>query len=322
MTQNSENINTTISFSIITPVYNRQDCISGCIESVLAQNYNHYEYIIIDDGSTDNTPSIVNDFAKKKSNIVFFGFPKNKGVNAARNKGIQLAKNQFILFLDSDDVLADGALDSIYNFIIQNPGYKHYLFGADDRMQYYESHKVLKNESVEITYKDWLSGNVSGDFIHVMEREMLKKFLFPEQFRIYEGLNFLRIYRYSEKQKFIKKTMVIRDRSRTDSVSYEYFLNKKKSIRAQFEANKIFLEWYGQDMIDFKMQKQFIYKVKKTILLGISLSEYKNNILLLNTLKKEGGQYIFLYILNTFHLGYFLLSAIILKSLLSQLLTK
>lgn len=110
---------TTPFFSIIIPVYNTEAFLKKCIESILNQTYKDYEIILIDDGSTDDSYEICNAYKCKISNIVLY-HQKNKGQAAARNKGVSMAKGQYIMFVDSDDYLANNAvLEDIYNVVDQ-----------------------------------------------------------------------------------------------------------------------------------------------------------------------------------------------------------
>ena len=90
-----------MKFSIITPVYNTEKYLERCIESVLNQTYNNYEFIIINDGSPDNSEKIIEKY-KNNKNIKYIK-QTNHGVSYARNIGIKKAKGDYILFLDSDD---------------------------------------------------------------------------------------------------------------------------------------------------------------------------------------------------------------------------
>jgi glycosyltransferase involved in cell wall biosynthesis len=85
--------------SVIIPTYNRAQCISNAIDSVLYQTYKHYEIIVVDDGSTDDTLKVL----EKYSDIVRTFKQNNSGVAAARNLGIKMARGEWIAFLDSDD---------------------------------------------------------------------------------------------------------------------------------------------------------------------------------------------------------------------------
>jgi glycosyltransferase involved in cell wall biosynthesis len=97
-------------FSIITPTFNRGHLLTRVWESLKNQTFQDFEWIIIDDGSTDNTKEIVNSFNDPR--LVFERFLQNKGVNTARNKGLDLAQGEYIVFVDSDDLLLPNALET------------------------------------------------------------------------------------------------------------------------------------------------------------------------------------------------------------------
>ena len=95
--------------SIIIPIYNVEGYISECIDSVLAQVISPYEIILIDDGSTDHTYDICKLYEKKYDNINLI-YQENQGVAAARNRGIEEANGDWILFIDSDDIINEKAI--------------------------------------------------------------------------------------------------------------------------------------------------------------------------------------------------------------------
>ena len=89
--------------SIIVPVYNCKPYLEDCIQSVLAQDYGNLELLLIDDGSTDGSGQICDQYAYYDKLRVIH--QKNQGVSATRNTGIRLASGDLILFLDSDDTI-------------------------------------------------------------------------------------------------------------------------------------------------------------------------------------------------------------------------
>ncbi|MEY8611968.1 glycosyltransferase [Parabacteroides segnis] len=88
--------------SIIVPVYNVQEFLPDCIESILSQSLTDFELLLIDDGSQDNSGDICDDFAKKDIRVQVF-HKQNGGVSSARNLGLEQAKGEWIAFVDSDD---------------------------------------------------------------------------------------------------------------------------------------------------------------------------------------------------------------------------
>ena len=99
--------------SIIVPAYNAKDTIEECIESIVANETDYlYEVIIIDDGSTDNSNVVLDGFCEKYKQISVI-HQDNMGFSGARNTGIENAKGEFIMFVDSDDVLPPDAINSL-----------------------------------------------------------------------------------------------------------------------------------------------------------------------------------------------------------------
>lgn len=98
-----------IELSIIVPVYNAERYIKDTINSILYQNYMSYEIIIINDGSTDSSAEILNQFASTYHNVIVV-HQENRGATFARNIGLNLAKGKYILFFDSDDIMMNNVL--------------------------------------------------------------------------------------------------------------------------------------------------------------------------------------------------------------------
>lgn len=94
--------------SIIIPLYNKEEYIKDTIESVLSQDFTDYEVLVINDGSTDNSLSVVESINNQHIRIID---KNNEGVSATRNRGLSEAKGEYICFLDADDHLCTGALD-------------------------------------------------------------------------------------------------------------------------------------------------------------------------------------------------------------------
>ena len=101
-------------FSIIVPVYNVENELSKCIDSILRQSVEDFELILVDDGSTDRSGQICNDYGKKDRRIKVI-HKSNGGVSSARNLGLDIANGDYIVFVDSDDYVTEDYLKKLYN---------------------------------------------------------------------------------------------------------------------------------------------------------------------------------------------------------------
>ncbi len=95
--------------SVIIPVYNTEKYLRECLDSIVNQTLKDIEIIIVNDGSTDNSLEIINEYAEKDSRIYTINIP-NRGLSIARNVGMSKASGEYIYFIDSDDVLQEDAL--------------------------------------------------------------------------------------------------------------------------------------------------------------------------------------------------------------------
>lgn len=100
--------------SIIIPVYNVSKYLNECLDSIVRQTYKNLEILLIDDGSTDDSGVICDNYSKEYSNIKVFHL-KNSGVSAARNYGIEQASGDYLTFVDSDDVIDETMIEKLVN---------------------------------------------------------------------------------------------------------------------------------------------------------------------------------------------------------------
>jgi glycosyltransferase involved in cell wall biosynthesis len=116
-TKEIESLELLPSISLILPVFNGEDYLMQCLDSIAKQCYTNLELIIINDGSTDNSLQILENYPLKKTLIT----QENKGVYTARNLGISLATSEFISFFDADDIMAEGNLIALSSYLVSNP---------------------------------------------------------------------------------------------------------------------------------------------------------------------------------------------------------
>ena len=104
-------------FSIIVPVYNVEKYLPICLESVLRQSFTDYEIILVDDGSTDSSGQVCDDYAARYSDRIWVHHKQNQGQISARIDGLKLANGDYVCFLDSDDCWSDYSLNRLHEVI-------------------------------------------------------------------------------------------------------------------------------------------------------------------------------------------------------------
>lgn len=105
--------------SVIVPVYNVEPYLRKCLDSIVNQTYKNLEIILVDDGSTDNSGIICDEYANKDNRIKVI-HKANGGLSDARNKGLDIVKGEYTGFVDSDDYIAEDMYEYLYNFAIEN----------------------------------------------------------------------------------------------------------------------------------------------------------------------------------------------------------
>jgi glycosyltransferase involved in cell wall biosynthesis len=146
-------------FSVLIPAYNQPEYVRETIESVLSQTFTDYEVIVVDDGSTDRTPQVLESYGTRIQLIR----QSNAGAELARDKAAALARGEYLVMLDHDDLLLPGAL-AIYDRIIRNCDSPPLIIGA---MMQYRAGSSLPSEAdaarpVEVLkYPDYASKRVS-----------------------------------------------------------------------------------------------------------------------------------------------------------------
>lgn len=116
-------------FSIIIPVYNVEKYLSQCLDSIVNQEFNDYEVILVNDGSNDGSLQICWDYQKNDTRILVLDQP-NSGPSSARNKGLDHAKGKYVMFVDSDDWIAVDTLQILYEQSLENCPLIYYGFCA------------------------------------------------------------------------------------------------------------------------------------------------------------------------------------------------
>ena len=107
--------------SVIMPVYNGEKYLAEAIDSILGQSFTDFEFLIVDDGSQDNSAEIIRSYEKRDRRIRFIQLERNMGAAAARNRGIAAATGKFITMMDCDDISLPERLQKQVDFMQSNP---------------------------------------------------------------------------------------------------------------------------------------------------------------------------------------------------------
>ena len=235
-------------FSIIIPAYNADKVLNKAIESVLNQNFELFELIIIDDGSQDNTKNIAYKYAAEDSRIHVL-VQSNCGASSARNKGIEYAKGQYIMFLDSDDRYKANYLSTIYGDLLQNTeltivgfdiyknGNKYnkicYISNGEDHGE--EKITIVQYLEFMLQYHDQAYWGANWNKVYCAEIIKRNKILFQDGVSIGEDLYFNLCY-----LKYVKNINVIYDSL------YEYEVATVDSLSKQKRTGLDYCKQYVQ----------------------------------------------------------------------------
>lgn len=163
--------------SIITPNYNCENYISATIDSVLKQTYQHWELLIIDDCSTDNSIQIIENYSNVDTRIKLIKAEINQGPAKCRNQGIQGANGSFLTFIDSDDIWLPEFLEASLNFVDKSEGF---VFAS-----YHRYDEFLKPKFIDfivpskVSYSDILKTNSISCLTAFIDIERLGKMYMP-----------------------------------------------------------------------------------------------------------------------------------------------
>lgn len=171
--------------TILTPTYNREYILSKAYNSLLNQTNNHFSWLIIDDGSTDNTFELVQKMIKENKIKIKYLKKENGGKHTALNYGISKINSDYLLILDSDDELSDNAIELMYKYIDKYDNDNKiaaisFLKGYDKDNAVEK--KVFKNETISNNIDFRYNQGYLKDMAELYKTKILKKYPFPEYF--------------------------------------------------------------------------------------------------------------------------------------------
>lgn len=218
--------------SVIVPVYNGQDYLEDCIDSIEKQTYENTEIIIINDGSTDDTASVCVRLREAYDNLHVITM-EDGGVSAARNAGIDAANGVFVTFVDADDRLRPKTLRVLYECIIRTgsdvAGCGFFSWGKEEEWEAFLREKCRIGRPVEYTPSQFLReqllrGN-SRCWSKLYRRSAIGELRFPQELSIGEDMLFL-----------VRILPFLRKIAETDYPGYGYFQNPEGAMNREFSS--------------------------------------------------------------------------------------
>lgn len=278
--------------SVIVPVYNAEQYLDRCVQSIVSQTFSDLEIILIDDGSKDNSGTLCDMWAKKDSRIHVI-HQKNAGAGAARNRGLSIATGEYIGFVDSDNWIAPDMYQILYNAIL-----KHVAEVAMGQMIIRKSYSKpsLTNKRYSIVEKNRREMlerffRIHGEDASIIDigPKLIKKSIL-ENFKFIEGTICEDVFASFEFILRAPRTVVI------DSVVYYYFINsmgvtRTRVSRKDFEyidAYKRILDYTRINYPDFVRYANLNYlRAHFTVLSKMKLYGYDRTDSVLLSKKKE-----------------------------------
>lgn len=263
-----------IKLSIIVPVYNVEKYIRKCLDSILSQNISNYEIILVDDGSTDNSGKICDEYGiNPKIRVIH---QKNKGLSGARNSGIKIAKGEYLMFIDSDDFINYEVKLNRLLKKIDNVDILQYRM-----LHYFENGKIIHLKSIENDindYTDTLFYNVQNAILSISACDKIIKRkliidnnLFFEENLISEDVDWsLKLYLVSNSIKMVNDEIYVYRQGRIGSISNTV---NKKSIDSQLY---IIEKWAKYDYKNEIIKNIYLNYLAYCYLILLTLCNSKN----------------------------------------------
>lgn len=260
--------------SIITPTYNREKELKRVYDSLIKQTSNDFEWLVVDDGSTDNTKDLIAKYKKEKKIDIRYVYKVNGGKPSAYNQGVEEAKGELLICLDSDDIITSDAIKTI-NEDYKKIRNKENIAGIVYNCSYINDNKIigtsLPNNIIDTYYNIYEKHQVKGDKAQVIKTKVAREFPFPiienEKF-VPEALINNRIskqYNFLYKNKTIKAVEYL-----SNGYTANYFNLVKRNPKSNalyfkelYSFNKSFYNVYGYILFSIYSRKKFNEILKK-----------------------------------------------------------
>mgnify|MGYP000315433025 CR=1 FL=1 len=290
--------------SIIIPTYNLDYIIRETLDSVFEQTYSNWECIIVDDGSDDNTENVVKGYTQKDSRFQYYKRPNNKlkGANACRNYGVDKSKGEYLIFLDSDDVLEKNCLENRCHTVLQNKTKTDiFVFSMGLLVNNKKTESIFNKDFIdnENYLKQFLKGNACWQTSSVFwEREIFKAVgKFDEQFQRLQDvdlhtrllLNGKKIHRIHQvdtwyRNMYENKDYLSKERLPIIIKAHIRYIDKYWSFSTyNTNIDQLQLRYYLKDLYYYVLKK-YVFKNKQVCFKEILELNTKNDIIKTNRL--------------------------------------
>lgn len=226
-----------IKLSVIIPMYNCEKYISRLINSITNQDYNNYEIILLNDGSTDNTKNIINSVNDERFIVIN---KQNSGVSDTRNKGLKKITGDLVTFIDSDDYISSNYFSTIINIYNTNNEPDLINFGFYSEVED-ENFKILSSDKIKyksILYKN--KNQIKKDFVNLWDNTMLYN-LWNKVYKVNlikdNKINFIK-ENWGEDVVFNREYLLnINTLYNSDKCFYHYIRERKGALTKSFKSN-------------------------------------------------------------------------------------
>ena len=259
--------------SVIIPVYNVENYLKECLDSVANQSFRDIEIICVNDGSTDKSLEILENYTDERIKIIN---QKNKGLGAARNTGILNAKGKYIFFLDSDDCIDLECLEKVYNNITSNDSdvvlFKFQSFGGKNTNKKGEGFKIDKifgdvdYSEFTFTYKD-VKRHVLNSYYSAclkLYKKDLIDFKFPENIFFEDVLFHVKVMLKASKISFVNENLYLyrlNDDSIINSNTKGYDIFKVINMVEDYLKSNNYIHEFKTEFANFKIAQILLYIV-------------------------------------------------------------
>ena len=257
----------TIMVSVIVPIYNVEEYLEECLESIRNQTYTNIEVILVNDGSTDGSIEICERFCQQDNRFKLVT-QENQGLSAARNRGVKESIGEYIMFVDSDDVVKENIVEVLFFYMNSDVDIVECQITRckDELVENKPTSIMFKGESTEAILKSIEFKEVKFcAFTKLYRRELVEKVPFLEGYiyeDVYTGMNYL---------KYIRKMVAI------DLKGYYYRVRPNSIMTTSFNKKNLDIITVGNKLIESFQDDAYLLPYIAYFMFYIGLSHYQRD---------------------------------------------